>query len=322
MATRRSYPPLFRVVRSRTIASILSVFDRRLYVALSDQRVLYERSRPPCCLYCELPVKLGICAGPANSCTSELGNWPQDLFTTEIAESWDVRQCAIALHLAFLIFAPDGSVIAWLLLGPVLRLNEKETYFSTLEAASLTAATRNLKSGLLSPERISSTIEELLSQRVILSDQEFDDLIDTGKEVAKVLSAVYQTNLQSPNSRDSRTIGSVPLCIPPDLVIKLVPVDLIHALDEHRKDENRWSTALWTIIGGILGFIVNWAMLGERLLPSGALPVAVLLVILALIAAFGVRAYRRRANKVNANITKLEEMSSKVDRDEHEPWNC
>ena len=64
---------------------------------------------------------------------------------------------------------------------------------------------------------------------------------------------------------------------PEQMKVKLVPSHLLTRLEETRSDETRWITIASTFGGALLGFIIDFAISGQKL--SGISPAAIVVII-------------------------------------------
>lgn len=93
------------------------------------------------------------------------------------------------------------------------------------------------------------------------------------------------------------------------LAIDLVPSDLVYKLEEYRSDEMRWSSIMWTLVGAVLGVIVNWATSDPMVISRASLVVFAILAMMAVFIWIATREYRRRADEAKRRIIEFRKAS-------------
>lgn len=97
---------------------------------------------------------------------------------------------------------------------------------------------------------------------------------------------------------------SAPVYVPTrgSLAIGLVPSDLVYKLEESRSDEMRWSSIMWTLVGAVLGIVVNWATSDPIIISRASLIVFVILALMAVFIWIATRDYKKRADDAKGRI--------------------
>lgn len=97
---------------------------------------------------------------------------------------------------------------------------------------------------------------------------------------------------------------SAPVYVPTrdSLAIGLVPSDLVYKLEESRSDEMRWSSIMWTLVGAVLGIIVNWATYDPMVISRASLIVFAILALMAVFIWIATRDYKKRADDAKGRI--------------------
>lgn len=111
-----------------------------------------------------------------------------------------------------------------------------------------------------------------------------------------------------PKNKEDNLLSEInitaPVYFPPrdSLAINLVSTDLVYRLEEYRSDEKRFETILFTIIGAIIGVVVNWATTEPLMFSKTSIVIIILLSIFAVLSGIAMRDYRSRANQIKTSM--------------------
>jgi len=97
---------------------------------------------------------------------------------------------------------------------------------------------------------------------------------------------------------------TAPIYIPTidSLAINLVPADLVYRLEEYRSDASRWEATFWTLIGAIIGVIVNWVTNDPINISRTSIVVIAFLLVMAVLIGIAARDYRKRADIIKSQM--------------------
>lgn len=97
---------------------------------------------------------------------------------------------------------------------------------------------------------------------------------------------------------------SAPINIPDleEMTVLLVQADVVYRLEEYRSDQQHWEAIMWTLVGAILGVLVNWITNEPIVISKISILAIIMFSILACIAFASVVKYRKRAEKMKERV--------------------
>jgi hypothetical protein len=107
-----------------------------------------------------------------------------------------------------------------------------------------------------------------------------------------------------PQNAIDRIDISAPVSIPKreDMTVSLVPADIVYRLEEYRSDQQHWESIMWTLVGAILGVLVNWATSDPLVVSKVSVIILVIFFVFTSIALTSAIRYRRRAEKMKERM--------------------
>jgi hypothetical protein len=104
---------------------------------------------------------------------------------------------------------------------------------------------------------------------------------------------------------------SAPINIPDleEMTVLLVQADIVHRLEEYRSDQQHWEAIMWTLVGAILGVLVNWITNEPIVISKISVLAIILFTIFACIALASVTKYRKRAETMKERILSSKQVS-------------
>ncbi len=135
--------------------------------------------------------------------------------------------------------------------------------------------------------------ENLLNNDELIIVHDLEDPIDR-------LKFGYQV---PQNTLDKLDI-SAPVSIPKreDMAVLLVPADIVYRLEEYRSDQHHWESIMWTLVGAILGVLVNWSTSEPLVISKVSVIIITLLFIFSSITFSSAIKYKKRANKMKERM--------------------
>ena len=104
---------------------------------------------------------------------------------------------------------------------------------------------------------------------------------------------------------------SAPINIPDleEMTVLLVQADVVYRLEEYRSDQQHWESIMWTLVGAILGVLVNWVTSEPVVISKISILVLIMFSIFACIASVSVTKYRKRAEQMKDRILSSKKLS-------------
>jgi hypothetical protein len=104
---------------------------------------------------------------------------------------------------------------------------------------------------------------------------------------------------------------SAPINIPDieEMTVLLVQADVVSRLEEYRSDQQHWESIMWTLIGAVLGVLVNWVTSEPMVISKVSILVIVLFLVFSFIAFTAAFKYRKRAEKMKDRILSSRKVS-------------
>jgi len=97
---------------------------------------------------------------------------------------------------------------------------------------------------------------------------------------------------------------SAPINIPDleEMTVLLVQADIVYRLEEYRADQQHWEAIMWTLMGAILGVLINWTTSEPIVISKISILAIIIFSIFACIALASVIKYRKRAEKMRERV--------------------
>lgn len=135
-----------------------------------------------------------------------------------------------------------------------------------------------------------------------LSETDLDETTGPGLQPRRIAQSREEGTTDQTHEDDY----TAPISFPrrEDLQIKLVDANLVYKLEEYRSDLSYFWAAFWTIVGAILGIIINWVTNNPLIITPSSLIIFIILVLVGILMALFIWRFSKRAKEVKGVIQK------------------